>query len=86
MWRFTMTLFDDPLLQLAFSLHNQRGTYALLLDSGISHAAGIPTGWVINDDLIRSVEETSGAEPDGSWSAHCATRLSPGLFASRVGC
>ena len=86
MWSLTMTLFDDPLLQLAFSLHNQRGAYALLLDSGISHAAGIPTGWGINEDLIRSVEETSSAEPDSSWSAHCATRLSPGVFASRVGC
>jgi hypothetical protein len=44
MWSLTMTLFDDPLLQLSFSLHNQRGTYAVLLGSGISHAAGIPTG------------------------------------------
>ena len=86
MWSLTMTLFDDRLLQLAFSLHNQKGTYALLLGSGISHAAGIPTGWEITEDLIRRVEETSGAEPDGSWSAHCATRLSPGVFASRVGC
>ena len=39
-----MTLFDDLLLQLAFSLHNQRGTHAVWLGSGISYAAGIPTG------------------------------------------
>ena len=81
-----MTLFDDPFQQLAFSLHDQRGTYAVLLGSGISHAAGITTGWEITEDLIRRVVETSGAEPDGSWGAHCATRLSPGVFASRVGC
>ena len=86
MWSFTTTLFDDPLLQVAFSLHNQRGTYALLLGSGISHAAGIRTGWEIAEDLIHRLEETSDAIPEGSWSAHCATRLSPGVFASRVGC
>ena len=86
MWSLTMTLFDDPFQQLAFSLHDQRGTYAVLLGSGISHAAGITTGWEITEDLIRRVVETSGAEPDGSWGAHCATRLSPGVFASRVGC
>jgi hypothetical protein len=50
MWSFTMTLFDDPLLQLAFSLHNQRGTYALLLGSGISQAAGIPIVWEITEN------------------------------------
>lgn len=65
-----MTLFDDSLLQLAFSLHNQRGAYALLLGSGISHAAGIPTGWEITEDLIRRVEEPSGAKVDGSWSTY----------------
>jgi hypothetical protein len=86
MWSLTMTLFDDPFQQLAYSLHDQRGTYAVLLGSGISHAAGITTGWEITEDLIRRVVETSGAEPDGSWGAHCATRLSPGVFASRVGC
>ena len=86
MWSLTMTLFDDPFQQLAFSLHDQRGTYAVLLGSGISHAAGITTGSEITEDLIRRVMETSGAEPDGSWGAHCATRLSPGVFASRVGC
>jgi hypothetical protein len=86
MWSLTITLFDDPFQQLAYSLHDQRGTYAVLLGSGISHAAGITTGWEITEDLIRRVVETSGAEPDGSWGAHCATRLSPGVFASRVGC
>jgi hypothetical protein len=50
-----MTLFDDPFQQLAFSLHDQRGTYAVLLGSGISHAAGITTGWEITEDLIRRV-------------------------------
>ena len=65
-----MTLFDDSLLQLAFSLHNQRGAYALLLGSGISRAAGIPTGWEITEDLIRRVEEPSGAKVDGSWSTY----------------
>ena len=63
-----MTLFDDPLLQLGFSLHNQRGVYALLLGSGISRAAGIPTGWEITNDLIRRIEETSGSNAEVNWA------------------
>lgn len=29
------------------------GTYALLLGSGVSRAAGIPTGWEVTLDLVR---------------------------------
>lgn len=35
----------DPLVQLAFNVHSQKGVYALLLGPGISRASGIPTGW-----------------------------------------
>ena len=43
----------DPTQSLAFSMQANPGVYALLLGSGISRAAGIPTGWEITLDLIR---------------------------------
>ena len=52
---------SDALGRLAFSLSETEGTYAVLLGSGISSAAGILTGWGIAMDLIRkmaiSIEE-----------------------------
>jgi hypothetical protein len=42
----------DALLGLSFNLHAQKGTYALLLGSGISRSAGIPTGWEMTLDLV----------------------------------
>jgi hypothetical protein len=43
----------EPLLSLAFSMHGNKGVYAVLLGSGISRAARIPTGWEIVLELIR---------------------------------
>jgi hypothetical protein len=64
----------DPLLTLALALHNTRGGYALLLGSGLSSAAGVPTGWGIVLDLIQRIATAEGrdaaqaAEPDSaSW-------------------
>lgn len=56
----------DPILSLAFSMHSNKGVYALLLGSGISRAAGIPTGWEVTLDLIRKLAHTKGenCEPD----------------------
>jgi hypothetical protein len=56
----------DPILPLAFALHNGKGTYAVLLGSGTSSAAGIPTGWQIVEDLLRRVAQMEGqnCEPD----------------------
>lgn len=45
----------DSLLSLAFSMEQNKGVYALLLGSGISRSAGIPTGWEIVIDLINKV-------------------------------
>jgi len=45
----------EPDLRLAIALHNSPGVYALLLGSGLSSAAGIPTGWQIILDLIRQL-------------------------------
>jgi hypothetical protein len=50
----------DPLLALAMSMHSSKGTYALLLSSGISKSSGIPTGWGIVLDLIRKLAVLKG--------------------------
>ena len=56
----------DPTDSLAFSIQANRGVYALLIGSGVSQAAQIPTGWDITLDLIRKLAAASGesAEPD----------------------
>lgn len=60
----------DPLLSLSLSLNSNKGIYAILLGSGISNAAGIPTGWEIVIDIIKKVAKLHGedcaADPE-SW-------------------
>lgn len=51
----------DQTVPLAFSLHAGPGSYALLLGSGISRAAGIPTGWDVTKDLIGKLSAAVGA-------------------------
>jgi hypothetical protein len=59
---------NDPTLPLAFSLYHNKGIYALLLGSGVSRSANIPTGWEIVLDLIRKLahltKDDPGARPD----------------------
>jgi hypothetical protein len=43
----------DPETSLAFALASGPGRYALLLGSGVSSAAGIPTGWQVVERLIE---------------------------------
>ena len=45
----------DPIESLAFSIRANSGVYALLLGSGISRSAGIPTGWDITLDLVEKL-------------------------------
>jgi len=54
---------DESVLRLAMSLHSSPGVYALLIGSGVSRTAGIPTGWEIVLDLIRKVAAVEGEEP-----------------------
>lgn len=51
----------DPILSLAFTVHGNKGVYVPLLGSGLSRAAGIPTGWEIVEDLIRKLAHLKGA-------------------------
>lgn len=56
----------DPFLSLALAVHTSKGTYAILLGSGVSRAASIPTGWEIVLDLTRRLARLRGedCEPD----------------------
>jgi len=54
----------DPVHSLAFSIQSNRGVYAILLGSGISRAAGIPTGWDITLDLVRKLAVLCNEVPE----------------------
>jgi hypothetical protein len=41
----------EPVTSLAFSVYSGKGVYALLLGSGLSRAAQIPTGWEVTLEL-----------------------------------
>jgi hypothetical protein len=58
----------DPILSLAFSVHSNPGVYALLLGSGVSRTAGIPTGWEVVLDLVKKLASIQGkdCEPDAA--------------------
>jgi len=63
----------EPMVSLAFSAYSGKGVYALLLGSGVSRAAGIPTGWEIVLDLIKKLallhEEDCPADPEAWFKA-----------------
>ncbi|PSF31749.1 hypothetical protein C7H19_22250 [Aphanothece hegewaldii CCALA 016] len=60
----------EPILSLSLCVHANREVYALLLGSGISRSARIPTGWDLVLDLVRQLahlsEEDCEPEPR-SW-------------------
>lgn len=56
----------DPLTSLAFSVYSGKGVYTLLLGSGISRAAEIPTGWEVMMDLIRKLAAVEGEDCEPS--------------------
>lgn len=55
-----------PELSLAFAIQSSPGVYALLLGSGVSRAARIPTGWEVVLDLVKklAVAQDADCEPD----------------------
>lgn len=55
--------------QLAFSVVENKGVFAVLIGSGVSRAAQIPTGWEITIDLIRRVAQAQGAGEQADWDA-----------------
>jgi len=58
-----------PIDSLALSLHHSPGVQALLIGSGISRSAGVPTGWEITLDLIRRLGSVRGVVDQVDWSA-----------------
>jgi len=59
----------DPITKISFSIYENKGVYALLLGSGISRSAGIPTGWEITLDLIKRVAQADGVTDVTNWEA-----------------
>lgn len=60
----------DPITKISFSIYENKGVYALLLGSGISRSAEIPTGWDITLNLIERIakaEEISGVDDWEAW-------------------
>ncbi|MBD8219566.1 SIR2 family protein [Microbacterium sp. CFBP 13617] len=51
---------------LAVAMQSQPGVYAVLLGSGVSTGAGIPTGWGIVRDLVRQVAVAADPGDAGS--------------------
>ncbi|NKM58472.1 hypothetical protein GFL21_28930 [Rhizobium anhuiense] len=62
-------LSGDPLTQLSFSVYGNKGVYALLVGSGLSRSASIPTGWEITVDLVRRVATAQGIPEQANWAA-----------------
>src|SRR6185312_11405654 len=58
---------QEPSIALAFALDSSPGAYALLVGSGLSRSARIPTGWEVVVDLIEQVatlkDEDTGGDP-----------------------
>lgn len=65
----------DPLLSLSFSVHSNPGVYAVLLGSGVSRSASIPTGWEVVLDLVRKVAALEGADCGADPAAWYAGRF-----------
>lgn len=54
----------DPTIPVATAVQSAPGVYALLVGSGISKAAAVPTGWDIVADLIGKVAGLSDESPE----------------------
>lgn len=57
----------DPFDALAFSVHENPGVYALLVGSGLSRSAGIPTGWEVTLNLIERLGAIRGVRDHADW-------------------
>jgi hypothetical protein len=64
-----MAPFSNLNTQLAVSLLENKGVFAVLLGSGVSRAAQIPTGWEITLDLIKRVAAAQGVGEQPDWPA-----------------
>jgi hypothetical protein len=54
----------EPHVTLAFALRSNPGAYAVLLGAGVSIAAGVPSAWAVQEDLILKVAQAEGVTPE----------------------
>ncbi|WP_345802886.1 SIR2 family protein [Microbacterium sp. AZCO] len=60
----------SQVVSLATSMHAQPGVYAVLLGSGVSTGAGIPTGWGVVRELVGRIAAASDPQnPDAAKAA-----------------
>ena len=57
----------EKLTTLAFSMYSNKGAYALLLGSGISRPAHIPSGWEVEEKLIQKLGASQGVTEHNNW-------------------
>lgn len=57
----------EKLTTLAFSMYSNKGAYALLLGSGISRSAHIPSGWEVEEKLIQKLGASQGIIDSDDW-------------------
>lgn len=63
-----MAMVFDPAVAMAVAVESHKGIYSLLLGSGVSRGAGIPTGWEVIQELIRRLALASGEDVGGDAS------------------
>jgi len=56
----------EPEISLAFSIQSKKGIYAVLLGSGVSRSAAIPTGWAIVLHLINKIAVAEKEDCEGN--------------------
>ena len=59
----------ELLTTLGFSIHANPGVYGLLVGSGLSRAAEIPTGWEITLDLVRRLAIADNVPEQDDWES-----------------
>jgi hypothetical protein len=57
------------MIDVQTALYENKGVYALLLGSGVSRAAQIPTGWEVTLDLVIRVAALKGVTHQPDWAA-----------------
>lgn len=57
----------EKLTTLAFSMYSNKGAYALLIGSGISRSAHIPSGWEVEEKLIQKLGASRGITESDDW-------------------
>jgi hypothetical protein len=56
----------DPVLMLASALQAVPGSHAVVLGAGVSIAAGVPSAWGVQEELIRRIAAARGDEVPGA--------------------